>query len=221
MKPDDDGTSAFSRVTGEQPLVPHVVPPNFNLTQLSIELHRLPFNYNPPRRKQAASFIPEKLRSSSHVWLRIDRVRRPLEAPYQGPYEVLRREDDTFSLLIRGKPTNVSIDRLKPAILPADNSTDAAPASTDAAPASTDAAPASTDAALASTDAAPAATHVAASPTDDVPSNDDLMSSENARKRSTQVPRAQSADEQPGQPPQTRSGRRVKFKENADFHYFT
>ena len=120
-------------------------------------------------------------------------MRRPLEAPYQGPYEVLRREDDTFSLLIRGKPTNVSIDRLKPAILPADNSTDAAPA----------------------------ATHVAASPTDDIPSNDDLMSSENARKRSTQVPRAQSADEQPGQPPQTRRGRRVKFKENADFHYFT
>ena len=179
MRPDDDGKSAFSRVTGEQPLVPHVVPPNFNLTQLSIELHRLPFNYNPPRRKQAASFIPEKLRSSSHVWLRIDRERRPLEAPYQGPYEVLRREDDTFSLLIRGKPTNVSID------------------------------------------AAPAATHVAASPTDDVPSNDDLMSSENARKFSTQVPRAQSADEQPGQPTQTRSGRRVKFKENADFHHFT
>ena len=81
IRRDVDGTSAFSRVTGKQPLVPHVVPPNFNLTQLSIEFHRLPFNYNQRRRKQTGSLIPEKLRSSSHVWLHIDRVRRLLKTP--------------------------------------------------------------------------------------------------------------------------------------------
>ena len=51
------------------------------------------------------------------MWLRVDRVRRPLEAPYQGPYEVLNRTQRTFTIAIRGKPSVVSIDRLKPACL--------------------------------------------------------------------------------------------------------
>ena len=36
MRPDGDMTSAFSRVTGEQPLVPHILPPSINFTQLAI-----------------------------------------------------------------------------------------------------------------------------------------------------------------------------------------
>lgn len=120
MRPDDDGTCAFSRVTGEQPLVPHIVPSNFDLTQLSIALHKLPFAYTHPRRSTIQDVhLPDKLKRCSHVWLRIDRVKRPLEAPYQGPFEVVDRKADTFSIMVRGKVTSVSVDRLKPAVLPA------------------------------------------------------------------------------------------------------
>lgn len=123
MRPDEDGTSAFSRVTGEQPLIPSIVPSNFDLTQLSIALHKLPFDCNPTRPKNIKEHIPDKLKVCSHVWLRLDRVRKPLEAPYQGPYEVTHRTDDTFTIIIRGKNCVVSIDRLKPATLPSNDVT--------------------------------------------------------------------------------------------------
>ncbi|MEL6607086.1 MAG: DDE-type integrase/transposase/recombinase [Bacteroidota bacterium] len=119
MRPDEDSTSAFSRVTGEQPLVPHVIPPDFNLTQLAVELHKLPFAYTPTRERKIKTHMPEKLKTCSHAWLRVDRIRKPLEAPYQGPFEVVKRSDDTMTLKIRGKNETVSIDRVKPATLPA------------------------------------------------------------------------------------------------------
>jgi len=118
MRPDEDNTSAYSRTTGEQPMMPHILPANGDMTELSVQLHQLPFDYAPTRRREAKTHIPEQLKTCSHIWLRIDRVRRPLEAPYQGPFEVLRREDDTFTIEVRGKPVVVSIDRVKPARLP-------------------------------------------------------------------------------------------------------
>ncbi|CAM1292349.1 Uncharacterised protein r2_g154 [Pycnogonum litorale] len=52
------------------------------------------------------------------VWLRVDRVRRPLEAPYQGPFLVLKRSPKTFVLQKpNGREMSVTIDRLKPAII--------------------------------------------------------------------------------------------------------
>ena len=98
--------------------VPQILPGNFDLTQLSVELHQLPFNYNPTRKREIKTHIPEELNWKSHAWLRIDRVKRPLEAPYQGPFEILRRSEDTITLSIRGKPVVVSLDRVKPATLP-------------------------------------------------------------------------------------------------------
>ena len=118
MRPSEDGSSPFSRVTGEQPMVPHILPTTGDLTQLSIQLHQLPFGYIPPRKKQIQSFVPEELKSCKMVWLRIDRVKRASEAPYQGPFRVLKRHDDTFTISVRDKPVVVSINRLKPAIIP-------------------------------------------------------------------------------------------------------
>jgi len=60
-------------------------------------------------------------------------VKRPLEAPYQGPYPVIKRSDDAYVVEIRSKPCSVSIDRLKPAVLPSAHparSPDVPPAST-------------------------------------------------------------------------------------------
>ena len=101
IRPDEDSSCPFSRITGEQPLVPHIIPSNFSLTELSIALHKLPFSYEPPRQTRRRVHMPEQLKNCKAVWLRTDRVKRPLEAPYQGPFDVIRRSDDTFTKAIR------------------------------------------------------------------------------------------------------------------------
>ena len=62
-----------------------------------------------------ASRIHPSLRSASHVFLRVDAVRRPLVPPYLGPFPVLHHGDKTFQILQNNKTVTVSIDRLKPA----------------------------------------------------------------------------------------------------------
>ncbi|KAL1509078.1 hypothetical protein ABEB36_003876 [Hypothenemus hampei] len=51
----------------------------------------------------------------SHVFLRTDSVKKPLENPYSGPYQVVERRNDVFTILINNERVNISIDRLKPA----------------------------------------------------------------------------------------------------------
>ena len=49
----------------------------------------------------------------SHVFVRVDSVRKPLQQPYKGPYKVLKRKDRFFTLDVNGKRDQISIDRLK------------------------------------------------------------------------------------------------------------
>ena len=106
IAPDEDNRRPCSIVTGRtygsprwQPMIRH----NF----LSENLH---WSY-PYRNFQRSSWLQE-------LWLclRIDRVRSPLEAPYQGPYRVLDRTNDTFTIEAKLKPEVVSIDRAKLAV---------------------------------------------------------------------------------------------------------
>ena len=60
-----------------------------------------------------------RLLTATHVFLRIDAVKRPLTPPYEGPFPVLERSPKTFRILRHGKPVTVSVDRLKPAVCPA------------------------------------------------------------------------------------------------------
>ena len=55
-----------------------------------------------------------RLHSASHVFLRVDAVKKPLTPPYEGPFPVLERSAKTFKILRNGKPVTVSVDRLKP-----------------------------------------------------------------------------------------------------------
>ena len=73
----------------------------------------LPVRRGPP----LVGHVPPALATVSHVFLRVDAVRRPLTPPYIGPFLVLERGPKTFKISKAGKEVTVSIDRLKPAFL--------------------------------------------------------------------------------------------------------
>ena len=118
MHPDENGSSPYSRVFGEQPLLQRILVQSGSMEEVNKALQRLQCPYNMPRSRIVKQQVDSKLDSSTHVWLRLDRVKRSLEAPYQGPYKVLQRHGQTFTLEIRGQPNTVSVERLKAAVLP-------------------------------------------------------------------------------------------------------
>ena len=62
-------------------------------------------------------YVSDALTSASHVFIRHDAVRKPLQPPYDGPYKVLNRADKYYTVDINGRHDTVSVDRLKPAYL--------------------------------------------------------------------------------------------------------
>ncbi len=71
----------------------------------------------PPHLSNAPSFLGPYLKTCSHVFLRCDRVLRPLQPPYDGPCHVLSRGDKTFKILLNGREETVSVDHLKAAAI--------------------------------------------------------------------------------------------------------
>lgn len=64
------------------------------------------------------AFTHGTLYNCTHVFVRVDKLRSPLEPPYEGPYPVSERiTDRIFKILVKGEATNISVDRLKPAFL--------------------------------------------------------------------------------------------------------
>lgn len=61
------------------------------------------------------SFVNPLLANASHVFVRNDTVRPALTPPYDGPFEVAKKKEKYFTINIRGRSANISIDRLKPA----------------------------------------------------------------------------------------------------------
>ena len=62
-------------------------------------------------------YVHKSLTDCSHVFLRVDTVRKPLQQPYTGPHKVISRGDKCFDIFINGTVKTVSIDRLKPAFV--------------------------------------------------------------------------------------------------------
>jgi len=117
MYPDDGGNSAFSLVTGEQPMVPRVFTEALSDAALMKKLESVQFPLRLSRTRKVKEFLPKDLETCQFVWIRCDRVRKPLEAPYKGPYAVIKRGTVSFTIKVRGKEVNVAIERLKPARL--------------------------------------------------------------------------------------------------------
>ena len=84
-----------------------------NLRSTMRQLQAVPTRQPQHRR----THISDKLTDCSHVFLRHDSVRKPLQPPYDGPYLVLKRSPKHYTVDLNGKPTIVSLDRLKAAHL--------------------------------------------------------------------------------------------------------
>jgi len=61
------------------------------------------------------TFFPTSLKTFTHVFVRRDSVRKPLQPPYDGPFRVISRTPNDYKLEMRGKTDTISIDRLKAA----------------------------------------------------------------------------------------------------------
>ncbi|XP_064482774.1 uncharacterized protein LOC135395588 [Ornithodoros turicata] len=55
------------------------------------------------------------LASCTHVFVRCDAVRKPLQPPYTGPHLVLRRSPNFYTIQLNGREDTVALERLKPA----------------------------------------------------------------------------------------------------------
>lgn len=67
------------------------------------------------------SFTHRQLMESSHVFVRDDATKRPLQPAYSGPHEVIARiSDRVFTVQINSRNV-ISTERLKPAYLPPDD----------------------------------------------------------------------------------------------------
>jgi transposase InsO family protein len=64
----------------------------------------------PPRSTPRGSHVSDALSTCTHVFLRVDNVRKPLQLPYNGPYLVVARTDKHFTIEINGRKETVSLD---------------------------------------------------------------------------------------------------------------
>ncbi|GFX08262.1 retrovirus-related Pol polyprotein from transposon 412 [Trichonephila clavipes] len=88
---------------------------NHTIAQMTFMDDLKPTKSSPPKNQKI--FVHKDLKSCTHVFVRVDRVRKALEPPYNGPFPVKERYEKYFTLTIKNKPVNISVDRLKPAYL--------------------------------------------------------------------------------------------------------
>lgn len=73
------------------------------------------------RHSSRKTFVFKGLASCSHVFVRTDGSKRALQQPYEGPYPVINRHNEFYTVSIRGRRITVSIDRFKLAYIPVDD----------------------------------------------------------------------------------------------------
>ena len=81
----------------------------------------------PTRISQRDAYIDKNLHASTHVYVRHDAVRKPLQSPYDGPYEIISRGAKTIKIRKNGRTDTISIDRVKTAYTEVPPTDDSAP----------------------------------------------------------------------------------------------
>ncbi|KAJ3617240.1 hypothetical protein MTP99_007335 [Tenebrio molitor] len=84
--------------------------------ELRSQMNAIPYTASQTHGKNPV-YLPRDLQQAKYVFVRVDAVRKPLQPLCDGPYKVLARNPKYFSLQIKNKRSNVSIDRLKPVYL--------------------------------------------------------------------------------------------------------
>lgn len=95
-----------------------------DITDFMARLRLITKNLQPQpaaRHCKKSIFIFKDLDTTTHAYLREDAVRGALQPAYTGPHQILKRNEKVFTLLIKGKPVSVSIERLKPAYILTDD----------------------------------------------------------------------------------------------------
>ncbi|XP_063873208.1 uncharacterized protein LOC135107372 [Scylla paramamosain] len=128
LTPNMTSYSPFTAVTGTHMLCPSaIITKDSPISTNKDTIHRLIkemqaidfYNFSSGEcHSSSKPYVPNVLFSCSKVWVRIDRVRKSLEAPYSGPYEVIQRDPKYFILRLPQGDTSVSIECLKPAYIP-------------------------------------------------------------------------------------------------------
>lgn len=70
---------------------------------------------DPNHHAKPAIFVNRDLDKCTHVFVRIDAVKKPLVQPYEGPFKIVSRYSKFMDILVNGKTQRISIDRIKPA----------------------------------------------------------------------------------------------------------
>ncbi|XP_039283647.1 uncharacterized protein LOC120351238 [Nilaparvata lugens] len=73
------------------------------------------------RHGERTPFVFKDLATCQHVFVRTDTSKGALEPPYSGPHLVISRTDKTAVVKIQGSDITISMDRLKPAFIMADD----------------------------------------------------------------------------------------------------
>jgi len=123
MLPNDEGISPAELVMGTKMAIPGRLVQAENGEYSPVEycnrlqkvMQEIQYSYPEWKGKQAV-YMPKNLIKCEEVWLRIDRVRKPLEAPYEGPFEVIEKGGKWFKIVRNGKEEKVTIDRIKPVV---------------------------------------------------------------------------------------------------------
>jgi len=126
--PNENGIAPFTAVTGQTLLTPHILTSATNvstniefvqkLSQCMAEVDFATLARGIVHSSSGDSvYVPANLRAATHVWVRVDRIRRPLEAPYAGPFAVKKLGDKTVTIVKEnGVEETISISRIKAAI---------------------------------------------------------------------------------------------------------
>ena len=82
-----------------------------------LKSHMQTIRPKPPRLFKINSSVDSSLSTCTHVFIRCDAVRKPLQPPYNGPCRVIERKEKYFLVQLNGRKDTISFDRLKPAHL--------------------------------------------------------------------------------------------------------
>ena len=89
--------------------------PNYVTKLKSIMQH---LKATPPRSTaNRKTYVNNDLLTCTHVFVRHDAIRKPLQQPYDGPFTVIKRTDKHFTIQRNNHEEVISIDRLKPAYI--------------------------------------------------------------------------------------------------------